>query len=107
VICCVTLDPAIEELVTRNVQSLENRSVLNLAPQLQTKIGEAIRAKVNEVTPRCGDTPPVVLCAPQARMWIRRMTRTLLANVAVLSYNEIVRDVHVESKGMVILDRED
>jgi len=107
VICCVTLDPAIEELVAKNVQSVEKRSVLSLAPQLQKKIADAIRVKVDEVAPRCGDTPPVVLCSPQVRLWVRRMVSTVATNIAVLSYNEIVRDVSVESKGMVILDGED
>lgn len=106
-ICCVTLDPAIEELITKNVQSVENRSVLSLAPQLQKRIAEATHAKIEEIAPRCGDTPPVVLCSPQARMWVRRMLQTVATNISVLSYNEIVRDVAVESKGMVILSGED
>jgi flagellar biosynthesis protein FlhA len=106
VIHCLTLDPQLEELISGNVQTAEGRSVLALAPTLQRKVVEAIRAKVEEVMPRCGGHTPVILCAPQVRVWVRRLIETSMASVPVLSYNEIVRGVSVESKGMVVLHEE-
>jgi len=101
---CLTLDPALEELIGGNVQTSEGRSVLALAPALQRRLVEAIRKVVEKALPACGGAAPVLLCAPQIRPWVRRMIETTLEQVAVLSYNEIVRDVELESRGMVVLD---
>ncbi|MCB9851305.1 MAG: flagellar biosynthesis protein FlhA [Phycisphaerales bacterium] len=103
---CLTLDPSLEELIAGNVQSSENRSMLALAPALQRKIVAAIRDAVEKAMPACGGATPVLLCPPQIRPWVRRMIEGALDQVAVLSYNEIVRDVEIESRGMVVLDEE-
>jgi flagellar biosynthesis protein FlhA len=103
---CLTLDPAVEELIAGNVQSSETRSMLALAPALQRKIVDAIRAAVERALPACGGATPVLLCPPPIRPWVRRMIESTLDQVAVLSYNEIVRDVEIESRGMVMLDEE-
>ena len=43
----------------------------------------------------------VVLCSPQVRAHVRKLIETSLPAVAVLSYNEIVRGMNVESVGIV------
>jgi flagellar biosynthesis protein FlhA len=101
---CLTLDPALEELISGNLQSAEGRSLLALAPALQRRIVDAVRGVAEKALPACGGAAPVLLCAPQVRPWVRRMIETTLEHVAVLSYNEIVRDVELESRGMVMLD---
>ncbi|HRX86049.1 MAG TPA: flagellar biosynthesis protein FlhA [Phycisphaerae bacterium] len=103
---CLTLDPALEELIGANVQSSEGRSLLALAPALQRRIVDAVRKAVEAALPASGGATPVLLCAPQIRPWMRRMIEATLEQVAVLSYNEIVRDVELESRGMVVLDEE-
>jgi len=103
---CLTLDPSLEELITGNLQSAEGRSLLALAPALQRRIIAAIRRTVEEALPACGGATPVLLCPPRIRPWVRRMIETHLEQVAVLSYNEIVRGVELESRGMVMLDEE-
>ena len=49
---------------------------------------------------------PTRMCPPRIRLWVRRMVEPSMEHVAVLSYNEIVRDVEVESRGMVIMNEE-
>ena len=47
---------------------------------------------------------PVVLCGPQVRAQVKKIADTVQPGIVVLSYNEIVRDVKVESVGMVGLE---
>ncbi len=103
---CIALDPSLEELIGKGLERTEHGTILTLPPALQTRIVNAIRAQVEEVTPTLGGRPPVLLCPPQVRPWVRRMIETQMPSVAVLSYNEVIRGFEVESHGMVILKDE-
>jgi flagellar biosynthesis protein FlhA len=103
---CITFDPALEELISKGLERTEHGTVLTLPPALQKKIVEATRVKVDEVTSATRGRPPILLCPPQVRPWVRKMTEVQLSAVAVLSYNEIVRGFEVESHGMVVLKDE-
>lgn len=103
---CVTLDPSLEELITKELQRSEHGTVLTIPPALQTKISGAIRTQVEEAAPATRGRPPVVLCPPQIRPWVRKMIEVQLPAVAVLSYNEIVRGFEIESHGVVVLKDE-
>ena len=46
----------------------------------------------------------VVLCSPQVRLQVKRMTEPTMPQLVVVSYNEIVKDVEVESEGMVVTE---
>jgi flagellar biosynthesis component FlhA len=46
----------------------------------------------------------VVLCSPQVRAQVKKIADAVQPGIVVLSYNEIVRDVKVESVGMVGLE---
>ncbi len=103
---CLTFDPALEEMIAGNVKTTEGRTMLALAPAVQRTIVEAIRNAVEDALPSCGGATPVLLCSPQVRVWVRRMIEASMDSVAILSYNEIVRDVEMESRGMVVLNEE-
>ncbi len=103
---CITLDPSLEELINKGLQRSEHGTVLAIPPVHQTKIVEAIEAQVGQATPEAGGRPPVLLCPPQIRPWVRKMIEVRLPSVAVMSYNEIVRGFEVESHGMVVLKDE-
>ena len=103
---CITLDPTLESLISKGLERSEHGTVLALAPAIQTKIVAAVRGEVEKATAAARGKPPVVLTAPQIRLWVRRMIETHLPTVAVLSYNEIVRGFEIESHGMVILNDE-
>ncbi|MFQ5591476.1 MAG: flagellar biosynthesis protein FlhA, partial [Phycisphaerae bacterium] len=103
---CVTLDPALEELVAKNIERSDAGSALAMPPGLQTKLVDAINAMVEKASANAGGRPPVVLCPPQIRAWVRRMIEVRLPSVSVLSYNEIVQGFEVESHGMVALTDE-
>jgi len=103
---CITLDPALEQLIAKGLERSEHGTVLTLPPPLQSKIVAAIRSQVEKAGAATRGRPPVLLTAPQIRLWVRKMLEVHLPLVAVLSYNEIVRGFEVESHGMVVLNDE-
>lgn len=103
---CVTLDPALEELLTKGIERTERGTTLVLAPPVQSRIVAAIRKTLERTAGAARGRMPVVLCPPTCRAWVRRMIEVALPAVAVLSYNEVVRGVEVESHGMVVLTDE-
>ena len=61
-----------------------------------------IADKVTELT-QTGRSA-VVLCSPEVRAPLRRMTESALPHVAVLGYNEVVSEVRPEAIGLVGLN---
>ena len=103
---CITFDPALEELIGKNIQRSDHGSVLAMPPALQTRIVDAIRMQVDHASATMRGRPPVLLAPPQIRLWVRKLIESQLPSVAVLSYNEVVRGFEVESHGMVVLTDE-
>ncbi len=103
---CLTFDPAVESLISKHIERSERGSFLALPPRKQQAIVDAIRAEVERTIPSCGGKTPVLLCPPQIRLWVRRIIESVLPHVPVVSFNEIVRGVEIESKGMVVIDDE-
>ncbi len=103
---CVTLDPAVEELIAKSLTRTDQGTHLTMPPQLQSRVTEAIADVVDKAAPAIRGRPPIILCPPQIRAWVRRMIEARLPAVAVLSYNEIVRGFEVESHGMVVVTDE-
>src|SRR4051812_26145322 len=96
---CVTLDPALEELVRGHVERTETGTMNRMPPQTAQQVVRQIADKVTELT-QTGRSA-VVLCSPEVRGVLRRMLETALPHVAVLGYNEIVSEVKPEAIGLV------
>jgi flagellar biosynthesis protein FlhA len=105
-IVCLTLDPRVEEVITRHIQRSDHGSTLNMPPALQNRVVEAVRLEVQRTVRESGGHMPVILVAPQTRLWVRRLIEGVLPQVAVLAFNEIVRGTDIESRGMVVLNHE-
>ena len=105
-ICCITLDPKLEERIGSHIERSERLAYLTLPPGVQNRIVEAVGAQINQAIPGAGGRTPVILCSPQVRVWVRRLIEPALPHVAVLAYNEIVRGIEVKSLGMVVLSDE-
>ena len=99
IIHCVTLDPQLEDTINGYVERNERGSFLTLPPQLARQIAESVAKHVNNLLTQ--GFSGVVLCSPQVRAPVRRLIEASLPTVAVLSYNEIVKGMNVESAGIV------
>ncbi|HWP40794.1 MAG TPA: flagellar biosynthesis protein FlhA [Tepidisphaeraceae bacterium] len=99
---CVTLDPAMEELINGHIERSERGATNTMPPQTAQAIVRQIAEKTAELTQTGRNA--VVLCSPQIRAAVRRMIEASLPHVAVLAYNEVVPEVVVEAVAMVGLN---
>ncbi|MGA2497578.1 MAG: flagellar biosynthesis protein FlhA [Tepidisphaeraceae bacterium] len=99
---CVTLDPALEDLVNGHIERSERGSTNTMPPRTAQQIVQQIAAKAAELT-QTGRSA-VVLCSPHVRGAVRRMIENAMPHAAVLAYNEIVPDVKVEAVGIAGLN---
>ncbi len=98
-IWCLTLDPALEDLVSGHIERNDRGTTNTLPPQTAQQVVGQIAAKAGELQ-QTGRTP-VLLVSPQIRSALRKMIEASLPQVAVLAYNEVVPDVAVEAVAMV------
>jgi flagellar biosynthesis protein FlhA len=96
---CLTLDPAVEELVNSHLERTERGTNNTLPPQTAQALVQQIVARSGELT-QAGRSA-VLLCGPQIRSAIRRMIEGSAPQLAVLGYNEIVPEVTVEAVALV------
>jgi len=97
----VTLDPALEDRVNSHIEHNERGTFLTMPPEVARKIGREISEAVRPLV--TSGHHPVVLTSPQIRSQVKRIAESAVPNLAVLSFNEIVRGVRVESLGMAEL----
>ena len=100
---CVTLDPALEDVVNRHVERSERGSYLTLPPATAAQIVNAVSRELHKLLTIAAN--PIVLCSPQIRLALRKLLAPSIPGVVVLAYNEIVREVNVESVAMVVLEQ--
>jgi flagellar biosynthesis protein FlhA len=103
---CVTLDPKLEDLVNSHIERSERGSFVTMPPAVQNRIVAEIQKQLKAAVAGSGGQTPVILCSPQIRAAVRRIIEHSLPHVAVLAYNEIVKSVQVQSRGMVVLSDE-
>ncbi len=97
-----TIDPRLEETMISSIHQSEYGSFLALDPH----VGEKILSQVGEhiANFRKMDKPPVSLCSPRLRPHFKRFTERNYPQLTVLSYNEIVPQVKVQSIGIINTD---
>lgn len=102
----VTLDPAVEDLISGHLERTERGTYLTLPPQAANKIIASIRNEIEAAANKSGGKQPVLLASPQVRPFVRRLIENTLAGVPVLAYNEIVQGIEVKAHGMVVWQNE-
>ncbi|GEL75861.1 flagellar biosynthesis protein FlhA [Tenuibacillus multivorans] len=95
----VTLSPHLEKLIVDNIQQTEHGNFLNLDPEQQQAMIEAINQETNRAFVQ--ESAAIVLCSPAVRMYVKQLISRFLPEVVVLSYNELEPDADVESAGVV------
>jgi flagellar biosynthesis protein FlhA len=98
----ITLSPQLEDRINAAVQHSENGSYITLPPDVAKRITSATVKELEKLLG--GGHLPVILTSPQIRSQVKRLIEGVLASVVVLAYNEISREVEVESMGMVTVE---
>lgn len=101
VIPVITLDPKVEQAVQESIQQTAQGPVLALNPQ----ISQQILAKLaNEVQAATGaGHNPVILCNPQIRPHVKKLTERNFPALVVISYNEVAPKIKIQSIGNVAI----
>ena len=94
-----TIDPSIEQNLTESVQNTKQGLMLVVPPELSERLIKAVGDMIDKMTTR--GYSPVCLCSPNIRLALRRLTEGAYPSLTVLSYNEIINSVEVESSGTV------
>jgi len=101
IINVVTLDPQIEQIITQSIQRTELGSFLTLDPNIGQEILVAIGREVEKLNEK--GLQPIMLCAPQIRPAMKKLTERSFPQLIVLSWNEIAPKINVQSVGMITL----
>jgi len=102
VITVVTIDPNLEETMIGAVHQSEYGSFLALDPNIGERILGQISTQIQAF--RKLNISSIILCSPRLRPHLKRFIERSFPDTAVLSYNEIVPQVKVQSIGMISLD---
>jgi flagellar biosynthesis protein FlhA len=101
---CFTLSPPVEQLLSNSVQNTKQGLMLVLPPEVSEKLVKLTVEQADNIS--TGGYHPICLTSPNVRLAFRRLMESSMPQLAVVSYNEIHRDVEVISTGMVELNND-
>jgi flagellar biosynthesis protein FlhA len=95
----VAMDPNLEKLITENVRQVDNDVVYSIEPSLMQKIVKSIGSAVEKLL--AVSPMPLVVCSPNVRMHLKKLTERIIPNLNIISYNEIDPLYNVESVAII------
>jgi flagellar biosynthesis protein FlhA len=95
----ITLDQNVEKAITDSIQQSEHGSFLALEPNMAQSIIQTLAQKLEKFSAR--NLQPIVLCSSRIRTHFKKLTDRFIPNLVVLSYNDILSDVQIQSLGTV------
>jgi flagellar biosynthesis protein FlhA len=95
----ITLDPALEQTLTGNIQKTEVGSFVNLDQNMSQRIFDSLKKEVSKLTSM--GVIPIILTSPFVRMYFKQLVEEIAPDLVVLSYGEIDQAAEVQSVGMV------
>jgi len=96
------LDSDIEELVRNNIRQTSTGSYLALDPMTTQKVVDSIRAAVGDIT--SASSKPVLLTYMDIRRYVKVLVTGEIESLAVLSYQELTKDINVHPLGRITLE---
>ena len=97
----LTLDPAIENTLAGSARAAEDKAPLALEPRFAEQLLARIAAQVERMLKT--NVIPVLLCPPELRRHLRRLTERVLPHLAVLSMSEVPGNVSLKSFAVVTI----
>lgn len=99
-ITVVMVSPDIEDKISKSVQHTEHESFVAADPTLIQEVVGNLKKFIKIFTDK--GLRPVILCSPNVRGYLSRILEKFFPSIAVLSHNEIIRDVNIKSLGMLV-----
>jgi flagellar biosynthesis protein FlhA len=97
----LVLAPDVEQMISGSIQRSEHGSLITLDAGSIARIVAKIREMVGKIGVLHPD--PTILCSPDVRPHVRKMTERFLPRCAIVSANELAPGIGVESIGSVTL----
>jgi flagellar biosynthesis protein FlhA len=98
----MTLDHSVEKSLGEAIQYTDRGSYLPIDPNMAHRIVTSLTQSLNGFSER--NQQPVVLCSAQLRPHFKKLADRFIPDLVVLSYDEIVNNVSVESIATVGLE---
>ena len=98
----ITLDGPLEAMLGDAVVQTGDGSYLNLDPGTVNSVLTALKGEYERVSMQ--GIVPVVLCSAKVRRHLKQVSEPVIPRLAVVSYNEIQRDVDIQLVARVSLD---
>ncbi len=100
-----TLDHSLEKLIEESVK--ETR--FGAYPVLPQDVLNKFISELNDKIRRLGSEGhlPIILCSPNVRRLVKKLTERSMPNLIVLSYSEIPREIKINSVGVIRVKDED
>jgi flagellar biosynthesis protein FlhA len=98
---CLTLAPELEDVIQKAIRSTEGGSYLALEPHILDEFSIATSKQLERLV--SSGHHPIILTNAQIRSQVFHALKTALPNITVLSFNEIVTSIKIESMGVISL----
>lgn len=98
---CVTLDPEVEDIIQKAIRSTEGGTYLALDPEVINQITDSASKQLERLI--SSGHHPVILCSAQVRYHVFNILKPSINGITVISYNEIVTSIKIESLGVISL----
>ena len=103
-LACVTMDPSVDQLIDGYVDRGPAGTNLTIPPDTARRIATAVSETARPLVD--GGHQLVVLTSPSVRAQLKQILDAHVEGAVVLSYNEVDRDIDVESVGLVDLGQD-
>ena len=97
----LTLDHSIESALTAAVQLTDQGTLFALAPDVAQKIVNSLAQSIKNCVAL--NYQPVIVCSSQIRGHFKKLVDRFIPNITVLSYDEILNNVEIQSLGTLEL----
>jgi flagellar biosynthesis protein FlhA len=104
-IAAITLGHSLESAISDALQQTEHGSFLSLDPAIAQRMMNQMAASIEKISSL--NYQPVVMCSAQIRYHVKRLVDRFMPRVVVLSYDEILSNVEIQSLDMLELDHAD
>lgn len=101
----VTLGHPLERRVAEAIEHTDHGEFLSIDPQLAQLAMKNLAKELEKFGPM--NLQPLVLCSAQIRTHFKKLIDRFIPNISVLSYDEIIPNVKMQSIGVVELTDED
>ncbi|MGD9058026.1 MAG: flagellar biosynthesis protein FlhA [Desulfobacterales bacterium] len=101
----ITLGHSLETAISGALQQTEHGAFLSLDPNIAQQMMNNLAARLEKLSTL--DYQPVVMCSSQIRLHVKRLVDRFMPRVTVLSYDEILSNVEIQSLDVLELNDAD